>query len=114
VVVGPRTALGRDIVHLNELNWLGAELPADGMRVAARLRSAMAPVPARLIPGAAGTARLALDQPHPGIAPGQAGVIYDGSRVLGGGWIASAELSMPGGDAKTRASAAAATSLAAE
>jgi tRNA-uridine 2-sulfurtransferase len=29
-----------------------------------------------------------LDEPALGVAPGQACVVYDGSRVLGGGWIA--------------------------
>ena len=28
------------------------------------------------------------DQPEFGVAPGQAAVVYDGSRLLGGGWIA--------------------------
>jgi tRNA-specific 2-thiouridylase len=30
-----------------------------------------------------------LYEPAFGVAPGQAGVIYDGDRVLGGGWIAT-------------------------
>ncbi len=33
---------------------------------------------------------LRLDEPQHGISPGQAGVIYAGERVLGGGWIANA------------------------
>ena len=28
------------------------------------------------------------DEPQEAVAPGQACVLYDGSRVLGGGWIA--------------------------
>ncbi len=27
------------------------------------------------------------DQPEYGVAPGQAAVLYDGDRLLGGGWI---------------------------
>jgi tRNA-specific 2-thiouridylase len=27
------------------------------------------------------------DQPEFGVAPGQAAVVYDGDRLLGGGWI---------------------------
>jgi tRNA-specific 2-thiouridylase len=38
-----------------------------------------------LLPG--GHARVALAEPQFGIAPGQACVLYQGSRVLGGGWI---------------------------
>jgi tRNA-specific 2-thiouridylase len=28
------------------------------------------------------------ERPEQGVAPGQAAAFYDGSRVLGGGWIA--------------------------
>jgi tRNA-specific 2-thiouridylase len=31
------------------------------------------------------------DQPEYGVAPGQAAVVYDGTRMLGGGWIAETE-----------------------
>jgi tRNA U34 2-thiouridine synthase MnmA/TrmU len=34
--------------------------------------------------------RLSLDEPFFGAAPGQAAVLYSGSKVLGGGIIASA------------------------
>ena len=30
-------------------------------------------------------------QPEYGVAPGQAAVVYDGTRLLGGGWIAETE-----------------------
>jgi tRNA-specific 2-thiouridylase len=33
------------------------------------------------------TAEIVLDEPEEGVAPGQACVLYDGTRVLGGGWI---------------------------
>ena len=39
-----------------------------------------------------GSATVHLEAPQHGVAPGQAAVFYDGSRVLGGGWIASAAL----------------------
>ncbi len=59
-----------------------------GVRVAVKLRSAQIPAPATLYPGAeAGEAELVLDTPAHAVAPGQAAVLYDGERVLGGGWI---------------------------
>jgi tRNA-specific 2-thiouridylase len=92
VVVGPRAALARDRVRLAELNWLGGTLPGpEGRAVQVKLRSAQAPAAARVYSDGASGAELILDQPQYGIAPGQAGVLYDGSRVLGGGWIAAAE-----------------------
>jgi tRNA-specific 2-thiouridylase len=32
-------------------------------------------------------ASIAFDQPELGVSPGQAAVLYEGDRVLGGGWI---------------------------
>jgi tRNA-specific 2-thiouridylase len=89
VVVGPKSALAETRVHLAELNWLGPSL-ADrrSILVAAKLRSAQPPVAGVLHPGAApGEAELVLDEPAGAVAPGQAAVLYDGDRVLGGGWI---------------------------
>ena len=89
VVVGPKSALGERRIALAEVNWLGTPLAAGGVPVAAKLRSAQPPVPAMLYPGAAttGEAELVLDAPAGAVAPGQAAVLYDGERVLGGGWI---------------------------
>jgi len=88
VVVGPKAALGRTRLSLREVNWLGAgDAPDAGTPVAARLRSAMAPVPATVAPAPDGRLAVTLEEPHTGVAPGQACVLYDGDRVLGGGWI---------------------------
>ncbi len=89
VVVGPRAALAETRVALSELNWLSGRPPgAGGTRLTVKLRSAQPPAPATLYPGAAaGEAELVLDAAAAGVAPGQAAVLYDGERVLGGGWI---------------------------
>jgi tRNA-specific 2-thiouridylase len=94
VIVGPREALARDRVMVREVNWLGAggwpeAIPADGVAVSAKLRSAQPQVPGRLFADGDG-AVLRLDAPQHGVAPGQAAVFYDGDRVLGGGWITGA------------------------
>ncbi|MFQ6016629.1 MAG: tRNA 2-thiouridine(34) synthase MnmA [Kiloniellaceae bacterium] len=98
VVVGPRAALARDRVRLRQVNWLAAEAPtAGGRRARVKLRSTRAAAPATLYPAAARAGPgagldVVLDAPLFGIAPGQAAVFYDGSRVLGGGWIAATDL----------------------
>ncbi|MBV6632292.1 MAG: tRNA 2-thiouridine(34) synthase MnmA [Alphaproteobacteria bacterium] len=96
VMVGPKDALSKDRVFLNEMNWIGDDDHLSGERqVMVKLRSAMAPVPGRVTldgPGdGTGRAVIELDEPYAGIAPGQAGVLYDGDRCLGGGWITAAE-----------------------
>jgi len=88
VIVGPKPALAQTQVALRNLNWLGEG--ADGeIDVTVRLRSAQPPVQARFRLEEAG-GRVTLDEPAFGVAPGQAGVLYQGDRVLGGGWITAA------------------------
>ncbi len=82
VVVGPRAALAVAAARLADLNILG---PLDGP-LTAKVRSMAKPVPARLDGD-----MLLFDAPEYGVAPGQAAVLYDGDRVLGGGWIASTQ-----------------------
>lgn len=92
VVVGPKAALARDIVHLGEINWLGdGDRPqATGLPVTVKLRSTRPPEPAVLHASQTGPAFVELNEPQHGISPGQACVLYanDASgRVLGGAWI---------------------------
>jgi tRNA-uridine 2-sulfurtransferase len=79
VVVGPKRALAVSAARLSETNWLGA---IAGRSLQAKVRSLAKPVPATLD---GEWLRFASDEY--GVAPGQAAVLYDGDRVLGGGWI---------------------------
>jgi tRNA-specific 2-thiouridylase len=55
--------------------------------VTVKLRSAQHPVSGRLT-SEGDRAVIDLDEPAAtGVAPGQAGVIYDGDRLIAGGWI---------------------------
>lgn len=90
VVVGPRSALGRTSVFVREMNWLDSPAPTNGRPVMVKLRSAAAPVPATYLPHPEGRAEVRLAEPYEGVAPGQACVMYEDSRVLGGGWIMGA------------------------
>jgi tRNA-specific 2-thiouridylase len=90
VVVGPRAALGRRRVPIIGINWLGPAPSPVGIDVAVKLRSAQPPLQARLTLDGEGGGEAVLAEPAFGIAAGQACVVYDGSRVLGGGWITRA------------------------
>lgn len=91
VVVGPREALAAKNVRLSDVNWLGDNLPSSAHPYGVRLRSSQKIQPAMVAlahEGACGlTAKVELADPVYGVAKGQAGVIYDGTRLLGGGWI---------------------------
>ena len=86
VVIGRQEELARREVSANGCNWL-ADPPAGEFRCTAKIRynSPAAAATAELLPG--GRLQVAFDEPRYGVAPGQAVVLYDGERVLGGGWI---------------------------
>jgi tRNA-specific 2-thiouridylase len=79
VVVGPKRALAVREARLSGLNWLG-EGQRDGLTV--KVRSLARPAPARFDGDS-----VRFEQPEFGVSPGQAAVLYEGERVLGGGWI---------------------------
>ena len=87
VVVGEREALYRSDVRLRDINWIDAA-PATGEAVRVQLRHRAADVPAVVESASADAVALRLDVPQPAITPGQSGVIYRGTRLVGGGRIA--------------------------
>jgi len=96
VIVGPREALLTASCVLKEVNWLGdgALSAADGIAVTARVRSTREPAPAKLsVTG--DQLSVVFDTPEEGVSPGQACVLYNGDRVLGGGFIESAKRANP-------------------
>lgn len=90
VVVGPKEALARDIVTIQDCNWL-VDIPPEGLDIMVKLRSVSKAAPARLFAVENGDAQIHLDAPQYGIAPGQAAACYIDARVIGGGWIISSE-----------------------
>ncbi len=86
VIVGPEAALDCKRIRLRDLNWLAEDVPAEGLAVQVRIRSTRPPAPATVFLKD-GAAEVVLDLPEKAVAPGQACVIYDGTRVLGGGII---------------------------
>jgi tRNA-specific 2-thiouridylase len=84
VVVGPRAALAVAGVTLDDFNWLGDGAPGGAVTV--KVRSMAAAASAAL---GAGGDTIRFNSPEYGVAPGQAAVAYAGSRVVGGGTIAT-------------------------
>jgi tRNA-specific 2-thiouridylase len=86
VIIGRQEELARNELTAGECNWL-ADPPAASFACSAKIRynSPPAAATAELLPDNRLLVRF--DQPRHGVAPGQAVVLYDGDRVLGGGWI---------------------------
>ena len=96
VIVGPKDALARRTIMLDEVNWLGGETLSDPIDVKVKIRSTGSPVRANLTLLQGQRAEVSLDIPEEGVSPGQACVFYGAdegpaARVLGGGWIISAQ-----------------------
>ena len=84
LVVGRREELEAREVDLRDVTFIDGSA-AEPIECDARLRYHAAPIPAVFRSG-----RLSLEEPFLGAAPGQAAVLYSGTRVLGGGIIAAA------------------------
>jgi tRNA-uridine 2-sulfurtransferase len=88
ITVGPRSALERTIVMLDDMHWIGDAAP-HGAALTLQLRSHATPAPVTVAAAQAGSLLLTCDPPVTQVAPGQAGVLYDGDEVIGGGLVAS-------------------------
>jgi len=84
IVVGRRDDLAVRDVELEEVTFIDGAA-AEPLPCEVRLRYHSPAIPAVYAGG-----RLRLGEPFLGAAPGQAAVLYSGSRVLGGGIIAAA------------------------
>jgi tRNA-specific 2-thiouridylase len=94
VVIGPRDELlGRGVVA-REVNWL-VDRPAAGAEVEVQIRHRARAAAGVLVRVEADEVEIALSDGVSAISPGQSLVVYDGSRVLGGGVIESGRRELP-------------------
>jgi tRNA-specific 2-thiouridylase len=87
VVVGDKEELLAHGLIASRVNWM-CDVPRDGpLACQAKIRYRHTATPAAVTTLPDGGARVAFAEPQSAITPGQAVVFYDGTRVLGGGWI---------------------------
>ena len=83
VIVGGKEHLLKQSFIIRECNWLGS----GGESVVVKVRSTQPGIPATIERLENKRARISFAEPQPAVSPGQACVVYDGERMLGGGWI---------------------------
>lgn len=86
VVVGSREELGASGLLADRVNWL-IPRPTTPLRCEVKIRYRSRPTFAVVEPQGEDLAKVRFEEPQFAVTPGQAAVFYDGSRVLGGGWI---------------------------
>jgi len=89
IVVGPRRASLVAAARLEACSWLDAPHPEEVLAVKHRYNEPA--VAGRVALQSDGRAKVTFHEPQPGVAPGQACVVWRGTRLLGGGWIAATE-----------------------
>lgn len=86
VVVGPRPELEVGGLLAAQTTW--TDRPLSGpFHGACRIRYRQKPVPCTAELGEDGVLKVQFAEPQQAVTPGQAVVLYDGDRVVGGGWI---------------------------
>jgi tRNA-uridine 2-sulfurtransferase len=86
VIVGDPEELQAHGLEASRINWL-IDVPPEPIRCDAKIRYRHPGVPALVTPSADGGAIVQFDEPQTAVTPGQAVAFYDGTRILGGGWI---------------------------
>ena len=80
--------IGGTELTISELNWIVDQgLSEAGIECIVKLRSQIPPIHAHVYPMSATRAKVVLSEPYHAITPGQACVMYNDTRMLGGGWI---------------------------
>ena len=86
MIVGPESELYTKKFFVKELNMLSDDL-GEEFNCHVKLRSTHKPVPALVRIKQENNAEIELIDGYKGVTPGQACVMYEGTRVIGGGWI---------------------------
>jgi tRNA-uridine 2-sulfurtransferase len=89
VVIGKREELQRKHLQAVKCNWLTTNFIDTGA-LSVQIRYNASSHPAQVVGLGEQTIHVTFDSPVDAVAPGQLAVVFDGQRVLGGGWIETA------------------------
>jgi len=92
VVVGVEEVLRRKKCTVAHMNWVNAPNLDQPQKYSAKIRYRAKETPVDVFPLLDNRIEVIFHEPQRAITPGQALVLYDGPRVVGGGWIESLSL----------------------
>jgi tRNA-uridine 2-sulfurtransferase len=87
VTIGEEQELMRQDLRARDVNWIAIDQLSGEMRVQVKIRHRHEPAWATIRPGAGDEVEVRFDEPVRAVTPGQAAVFYQGTEVVGGGWI---------------------------
>ena len=87
VYIGPESALFKTKFIIKEVNWLAGDVNTEGIDIVAKVRSTTPGIQAKINFITNDKIEVNILGTERAITPGQACVLYDNTRVLGGGWI---------------------------
>jgi tRNA-specific 2-thiouridylase len=87
VTLGPRDELLAGGLRASGANWHAAARPGDEFAATVQIRYNHRGASARVLITGPRAFEVRFDEPVSAVTPGQAAVVYDGDRLLGGGWI---------------------------
>lgn len=87
VVVGSKEEIFDRSFRASRMNWFLSPPEGTVIRASVKIRAQHTRAAASVSILGGGNIEVTFDEPQDAITPGQGAVIYDGSRILGGGWI---------------------------
>jgi len=87
IIVGRREELFSRDVEAEAFHWIEGKMPPDGQGLLAQIRYRHEAAAGQLDILSPDRVKFRFRDPQWAVTPGQALVLYDGDRVLGGGWI---------------------------
>lgn len=87
ILLGDNEELFTNTLTATRFNWIAMECPSESIRCTAKTRYSQVEAEATVTPLADGRVQVTFDMPQRAITAGQAVVLYDGEKVVGGGTI---------------------------
>lgn len=87
IILGDSEAVKSRELVASDVSWMAVGSLRESIRAKAKIRYNHSKADCEVFPLSCDRIRVVFDEPQHAITPGQAVVLYEGEKVLGGGWI---------------------------